>query len=67
MRTTARPALRPGRVAVHLALITYTLVALGPLILILLNAFKTRRAIFADPLSFPDARTFTTCPSRSSS
>ena len=60
MRTAAKFAPRPGRIAVHLALIAYTLVALGPLILILLNAFKTRRAIFADPLSFPDARTFTT-------
>lgn len=60
MRRIATPALRPGRVAVHLALIAYTAIALGPLLLILLNAFKTRRAIFADPLGFPDARTFTT-------
>jgi raffinose/stachyose/melibiose transport system permease protein len=27
---------------------------------VLLNSFKTRRAIFADPLGFPDSRTFTT-------
>jgi len=52
--------LRPGRVAVHLALILYTVLAVGPIVLILINAFKTRRAIFADPLGFPDARTFTT-------
>jgi raffinose/stachyose/melibiose transport system permease protein len=51
---------RPGRIAVHLALILYTALALGPILLILINAFKTRRAIFADPLGFPDARTFTT-------
>jgi len=51
---------RPGRIAVHIALILYTILALGPIFLILINAFKTRRAIFADPLGFPDARTFTT-------
>lgn len=51
---------RPGRIAAHLALILYTALALGPILLILINAFKTRRAIFADPLGFPDARTFTT-------
>lgn len=51
---------RPGRIAVHIALILYTILAIGPIILILINAFKTRRAIFADPLGFPDARTFTT-------
>ncbi len=52
--------LRPGRIAVHIALILYTILAIGPIFLILINAFKTRRAIFADPLGFPDARTFTT-------
>jgi raffinose/stachyose/melibiose transport system permease protein len=51
---------RPGRIAVHIALILYTMLAVGPIVLILINAFKTRRAIFADPLGFPDARTFTT-------
>ena len=52
--------IRPGRVAVHIALILYTILALGPILLILINAFKTRRAIFADPLGFPDGQTFTT-------
>jgi raffinose/stachyose/melibiose transport system permease protein len=51
---------RPGRIAVHIALILYTILAVGPIVLILINAFKSRRAIFADPLGFPDARTFTT-------
>jgi len=53
-------SVRPGRIAVHIALILYTILAIGPIVLILINAFKTRRAIFADPLGFPDARTFTT-------
>lgn len=55
-----RPNIRPGRIAVHIALVLYTVLAIGPIALILINAFKTRRAIFSDPLGFPDARTFTT-------
>jgi raffinose/stachyose/melibiose transport system permease protein len=55
-----RPNVRPGRIAVHIALILYTALAIGPIFLVIINAFKTRRAIFADPLGFPDARTFTT-------
>ncbi len=51
---------RPGRIAVHIALILYTILALGPIFLILINAFKTRRAIFADPLGLPNGQTFTT-------
>ncbi|EIM25001.1 carbohydrate ABC transporter permease [Microvirga lotononidis] len=51
---------RPGRIAVHIALILYTILALGPILLILVNAFKTRRAIFADPLGLPNGQTFTT-------
>jgi raffinose/stachyose/melibiose transport system permease protein len=53
-------SLKPGRIAVHGVLLLYTALAIGPIILVLLNAFKTRRAIFSDPLGFPDARTFTT-------
>ncbi|WP_262272717.1 MULTISPECIES: carbohydrate ABC transporter permease [Microvirga] len=54
------PTIRPGRIAVHVALILYTILALGPILLILVNAFKTRRAIFADPLGLPNGQTFTT-------
>lgn len=49
---------RPGRIAAHGALLLYTLIAIGPIALIVLNAFKTRRAIFGDPLGFPDSKTF---------
>ncbi|HEV2565694.1 MAG TPA: carbohydrate ABC transporter permease, partial [Microvirga sp.] len=56
MGTTVRPA----RIAVHIALILYTILALGPILLILINAFKTRRAIFADPLGLPNGQTWTT-------
>lgn len=50
---------RPGRIAVHAALILYTLIAIGPILLILVNSFKTRRAIFGDPVALPTPETFT--------
>jgi raffinose/stachyose/melibiose transport system permease protein len=42
----------------HGALILYTIIALFPVFVILINSFKTRRAIFAEPLSLPNADTF---------
>ncbi len=44
--------------AVHVVLIAYTIIALWPIFLILINSFKTRKAIFRAPLSLPDAETF---------
>ena len=43
---------------VHLILGGYTLIALFPVILIAINSFKSRKAIFRSPLSFPDSETF---------
>lgn len=48
-----------GRLCVHLALIAYTVLALFPIVLILINSVKTRAAIFDDPLAFPTMETFT--------
>ncbi len=42
----------------HLALLVYTAVALFPIILVIMNSFKARKAIFRDPLAFPTAETF---------
>jgi raffinose/stachyose/melibiose transport system permease protein len=42
----------------HGALILYTIIALFPVFVILINSFKTRRAIFAEPLALPNADTF---------
>ena len=47
----ARPRL--GRVAVHGALLFYTLVGSGRSLLVLINAFKSRRAIFNEPSALP--------------
>jgi raffinose/stachyose/melibiose transport system permease protein len=51
-------SVRPGRVAVHAALILYTLLAIGPIVLVVMNSFKARKAIFGSPLTPPDTGTF---------
>ncbi|MBW6423677.1 carbohydrate ABC transporter permease [Rhizobium sp. XQZ8] len=43
---------------IHLALISYTLVALFPVFLTLVNSFKNRNAIFREPMSLPGPSTF---------
>ena len=49
----------PARAAaMHAALIAYTAVALFPVFVILVNSFKTRKAIFREPLALPDAESF---------
>ena len=47
-----------GAGVVHGVLLTYTLIALFPIFLILINSFKSRNAIFKSPLALPDADTF---------
>ena len=49
---------RASRLAVHSALIIYTLIAIGPILLVVINSFKTRKGIFGSPLSLPDESTF---------
>ena len=43
---------------VHGVLLIYTLIALFPVILVLVNSFKTRQAIFRNPYALPTADTF---------
>ena len=45
-------------VAVHGILILYTGLALFPILLVIMNSFKARKAIFGSPLSFPTPSTF---------
>ncbi len=49
---------RASRLAVHAALILYTCLAVGPILLILMNSIKSRRAIFGAPLALPSETTF---------
>jgi raffinose/stachyose/melibiose transport system permease protein len=44
--------------AAHAALIIYTIIALFPVVIIIINAFKARKAIFTQPLALPNADTF---------
>ena len=43
---------------VHTVLIAYTVLALFPIVLVIVNSFKARRAIFGSPLALPDEKTF---------
>ena len=42
-----------GAAGVHLVLAVYTLIALFPVVLVVMNSFKTKKAIFRDPLGLP--------------
>jgi raffinose/stachyose/melibiose transport system permease protein len=54
------PGLRrvTGRFGPHVVLIAYTLVACGPIALIIMNSLKSRRSIFDQPFAPPTAGTF---------
>ncbi|WKB51134.1 carbohydrate ABC transporter permease [Eleftheria terrae] len=56
MRSLAPPALRSA--TIHTVLGGYTLLALFPIVLVLINAFKSRPAIFDNPLALPTAETW---------
>jgi len=43
---------------VHLALIAYTLIALFPVFLTIINSFKAKNAIFREPMAVPTPSTF---------
>lgn len=49
---------RARSIGVHLVLIAYSLLAVGPILLVVMNSFKMRSAIFGSPLAPPDASTF---------
>ena len=44
--------------AVHGVLLAYTALALAPIILVIMNSFKERKAIFGSPLQLPSPSTF---------
>ncbi len=49
---------RAQSLGVHAILIAYSLLAVGPIVLVAMNSFKTRKAIFGSPLTPPDATSF---------
>ncbi|MCZ7540999.1 MAG: carbohydrate ABC transporter permease [Anaerolineae bacterium] len=44
----------------HAILLAYTALALFPIVLVLMNSFKTRRAIFKTPYALPNSETWST-------
>jgi raffinose/stachyose/melibiose transport system permease protein len=52
--------LSPTALGKHTILVAYTLLAVVPVMLIILNSFKERNAIFRTPIAPPTADTFTT-------
>lgn len=42
----------------HTILLIYTIIALFPIILVVMNSFKSRQAIFGSPLGIPNSETF---------
>jgi len=43
---------------VHLSLLVFVLFAIGPILVIIINSFKTTEGIFSGPLKLPDSKTF---------
>ena len=43
---------------VHFCLIFFVLLAIGPILVIIINSFKTTDGIFSGPLKLPDSKTF---------
>jgi raffinose/stachyose/melibiose transport system permease protein len=42
----------------HTALLAYTVICLAPVLLVVMNSFKSRAGIFSAPMSFPNTQTF---------
>ncbi|GIV81884.1 MAG: ABC transporter permease [Anaerolineae bacterium] len=53
-----RPAQTIQLMAAHAVLLAYTALALFPIVLILINSFKTRKAIFKTPYALPTKETW---------
>jgi len=48
----------PERIVVHSLLLVFVALAIGPILLVILNSFKTTPAIFMGPFRLPSERTF---------
>jgi raffinose/stachyose/melibiose transport system permease protein len=46
------------RLGPHLIMVIYTMIALFPIVMILINSFKKKPAIFGQPFALPNAETF---------
>jgi raffinose/stachyose/melibiose transport system permease protein len=57
---TVRRIVTPSAVGKHAVLLAYTTIALFPIVLVIMNSFKARNAIFSDPVLPPTTSTFST-------
>jgi raffinose/stachyose/melibiose transport system permease protein len=53
-----RRLVTPSALGKHTVLLVYTVIALFPIVLVVMNSFKTRNEIFGAPLAPPTAQTF---------
>ena len=58
--TRLRRIVTPSGIGKHGVLLVYTAIALFPIVLVVMNSFKERNAIFDDPVAPPTADTFAT-------
>ncbi|VAW22269.1 N-acetyl-D-glucosamine ABC transporter, permease protein 2 [hydrothermal vent metagenome] len=49
---------RFAELGAHAVLLTFTIIAMFPVILIIINSFKSKRAIFREPLALPNSDSF---------
>ncbi len=57
-QSRSRKPIRWSGFGVHAVLLGYTFLALGPIVLIIANSMKSRRAIFDSPFTLPTGETF---------
>jgi raffinose/stachyose/melibiose transport system permease protein len=55
----ARFQIKSKNLVVHLSLLFFAMIAIGPIFIIIINSFKTMEGIFTGPLKLPNSETFT--------
>lgn len=58
MRTEGRIRNQSKNLIVHVSLLLFVLLAIGPILVIVINSFKTTESIFSGPLKLPNSKTF---------
>ncbi|TRZ84564.1 MAG: carbohydrate ABC transporter permease [Streptomycetaceae bacterium] len=58
IRQDGRVQTQSKNLIVHLALLFFVLLAIGPILVIVINSFKSTEGIFSGPLKLPDSKTF---------
>lgn len=55
----ARFQIKSKNLVVHLSLLFFAIIAIGPIFIIIINSFKTTEGIFTGPIKLPNSDTFT--------